>query len=79
MSPVSGGASGMDDLMGVFGNGGGDSSAAAPSSAGGFGGMSDSDIMNGFAGMDLSGQSGQGQAQQQPGGKKTNEDLLSLF
>lgn len=47
--------------------------------------MSDNDIMNGFAGMDLNGQ----QQQQQPpppaqqlneqGGKKTNEDLLSLF
>ncbi|KAL9114646.1 MAG: hypothetical protein Q9227_001324 [Pyrenula ochraceoflavens] len=48
-------ANNMDDLMGIFGNGA--DSGGAPPSGGGFGGMSDSDIMNGFAGMDLSGTS----------------------
>ena len=78
-TPQSAGANNMDDLLGVFGNG----NANAGASSSGFGGMSDSDIMNGFASMDLS-------ANQQPappqtqlnaggGGKKTNEDLLSLF
>ena len=66
----------MDDLMGVFGNG----NAAAPSS--GFGGMSDNDIMNGFAGVDLNAAQPPPASKQlngQSGGKKTNEDLLSLF
>lgn len=67
----------LDDLMGVFGNG-----DAGPSSSG-FGGMSDSDIMNGFASMDMSGGQQPPPAKQQlegsSGGKKTNEDLLSLF
>ncbi|KAK5942867.1 beta-adaptin [Knufia obscura] len=67
----------LDDLMGVFGNG----NSAAPSSAGGFGGMSDNDIMNGFAGMDLNTQQPPPPSQQLngQGGKKTSEDLLSLF
>jgi AP-1 complex subunit beta-1 len=84
MSPVSaeGPGNNMDDLMGVFGNGGG---SAAPMSAGGsgsgdafggLGGMSDDQVMNGFAGMDLGGAS---QGKQPEGNKKTNEDLLSLF
>jgi len=71
----------MEDLLGVFGNG--SSTSNVVSAASPFGGMSDSDILNGFASMDLS-------ANQQPpaapiqidgnaGGKKTNEDLLSLF
>lgn len=73
-------ANNMDDLLGVFGNGNADPAASSSSAA--WGGMSDSDIMNGFASMDLS-------ANQPPppktqmdgnaGGKKTNEDLLSLF
>ena len=72
-------ANNMDDLLGVFGNG--DAEASASSSSAAWGGMSDNDIMNGFASMDLS-------ANQSPpvkspdgsaGGKKTNEDLLSLF
>jgi len=73
-------ANNLDDLLGVFGNG--NSTAAAPSSSG-FGGMSDSDIMNGFAGMDLSGTHQPLPAKTQldggAAGKKTNEDLLSLF
>lgn len=71
-------ANNMDDLLGVFGNG---SSSTASTGATGFGGMSDSDIMNGFASMDLS-SSQPPPPQQQLGnasGKKTNEDLLSLF
>lgn len=83
----------MDDLLGVFGNGDSAAAATAPSmqsNLSGFGGMmSDSDIMNGFASMDLSGSQHPPPAKQQlddlgMGGsssqqKKTNEDLLSLF
>lgn len=64
----------MDDLLGVFGNG---SSSTLPTSSG-FGGMSDNDILNGFAAMDLS--QSQAPARQQltnPGGS-ASEDLLSL-
>ena len=67
-------AGNLDDLMGVFGNGN-----AAPSSSA-FGGMSDSDIMNGFAALDMSGANQPPPAKtQMDGSKKTNEDLLSLF
>lgn len=70
-------AGNLDDLMGVFGNG----SAAPPaSSMSAFDGMSDSDIMNGFAAMDMLGANQPPPASSQvEGGKKTNEDLLSLF
>jgi len=64
----------LDDLLGVFGNGN-DATHSA-----GFGGMSDNDIMNGFASMDLSSQQPPPPQQQlHETGKKTNEDLLSLF
>lgn len=72
----------LDDLLGVFGNG---SVATQPSSSSGLGGMSDSDIMNGFASMDLTGNHQPPPAKQQldggagTGSKQTNEDLLSLF
>ncbi len=69
-------ANNMDDLLGVFGNGG---SSTMPSSSG-FGGMSDSDILNGFATMDLS-QSQPPPPKQQlanTGGGSASEDLLSL-
>ena len=58
----------MDDLMGVFGNGTQNA-------------MSDGDIMNGFAGMDLRTSQPPPASQQLSGtgSKKTNEDLLSLF
>jgi hypothetical protein len=67
----------MDDLLGVFGNGG---PSTMPNTSG-FAAMSDSDIMNGFASMDLSGSQPPPPKQQldNAGGKKTNEDLLSLF
>jgi len=71
-------ANNMDDLLGVFGNGG---ASAGPSGSSPFGGMSDSDIINGFASMDLSGSQPPPAKQQldNASGKKTNEDLLSLF
>jgi hypothetical protein len=71
-------ANNMDDLLGVFGNG---NAAPAASSSSGFGGMSEDDIMNGFASMDLSSSQPPPPQQQlnNAGGKKTNEDLLSLF
>ena len=71
-------AGNLDDLMGVFGNGNANANATPASSA--FGGMSDSDIMNGFAAMDMSGANQPPPAKiQMDGSKKTNEDLLSLF
>ncbi|OCT47884.1 AP-2 complex subunit beta [Cladophialophora carrionii] len=66
----------MDDLLGVFGSGG---SSTIPSSSG-FGGMSDNDILNGFASMDLS-QSQPPPPKQQlasAGSNSASEDLLSL-
>ncbi|KIW50513.1 hypothetical protein PV05_09317 [Exophiala xenobiotica] len=70
-------ANNMDDLLGVFGNG---ESSTMPNTSG-FAAMSDSDIMNGFASMDLSGSQPPPPKQQldNASGKKTNEDLLSLF
>jgi AP-1 complex subunit beta-1 len=70
-------ANNMDDLLGVFGNGG---SSAAATSSGGFGGMSDSDILNGFASMEM-GSSQPPPAKQQlanASNSSASEDLLSL-
>lgn len=68
--------SNMDDLLGLFGDGGG-SASAPPAGAQ----MSNNDIMNGFADMSI--QSNQPPpATQQLGGepsKKSNQDLLDLF
>jgi AP-1 complex subunit beta-1 len=61
-------ANNMDDLMGLFGNGGGNPAAAA-------GGTDD--LMNGFSGLNMGDQAAPTPAQ--TGQKKTNEDLLSLF
>lgn len=61
----------MDDLMGVFGDGGGSNDS------GGFGAPSgDADLMNGFSGLDVS---GSGDAASADKGKKKNEDILDLF
>lgn len=66
-------ASSMDDMMGLFDTNG--SSTAVE----GMGGMQN-DMMNGFAGLDLSGVSQPPPPQQQlEGAKKTNEDLLGMF
>jgi AP-1 complex subunit beta-1 len=72
----------MDDLMGVFGNGGGSSGVGA--STGGFASSAmDADMMNGFASLDLMGGQSQAPVQQpQPQGqakKNANEDILGLF
>ncbi|KAJ5854169.1 hypothetical protein N7534_006712 [Penicillium rubens] len=58
----------LDDLLGVFG----DSGAAQPSSSG----ANSGDLMNGFSGLDLSGNAGPSQNTQT---KKSNDDILSLF
>lgn len=76
------GAGSMADMMGLFDmNGGSSGGAASTSASGGFG--QNDDMMNGFAGLDLSGSSQppppQTQLQQQGGQKKTNEDLLGMF
>ncbi|KKK16706.1 hypothetical protein P175DRAFT_090579 [Aspergillus ochraceoroseus IBT 24754] len=65
----------LDDLLGVFGDGGAMSSAGASAAPNGGAGA---DLMNGFAGLDLSGNS----MSPPPGGsqpKQTNEDIMSLF
>lgn len=65
------GGSSMDDMMGLF-----DTSGPSVEA-----GSAQNDIMNGFAGLDLSGasQPPPAQAQLQGAGKKTNEDLLGMF
>lgn len=72
-SPAVGGpaaSSNMDDMMGLFGNGG--PVAAAPASS--------NDLMNDFAGMNMGGMSEPPPAQEQLSqGKKINEDLLGMF
>jgi AP-1 complex subunit beta-1 len=69
--------SNMDDLLGLFGDGGGSGGGAPPANAQ----MSNDDIMNGFADMSI--QNNQPPPpQQQLGGepsKKSNQDLLDLF
>ncbi|KAF2724237.1 Adaptor protein complex beta subunit [Polychaeton citri CBS 116435] len=82
---------GMEDLMGMFGNGGG-TAAAPPATSGSFGTAGD-DLMNGFASLNMNGgqtQHQQQQQQQQPsttnqangaggGAQQGNDDLLGLF
>ncbi len=69
----------LNDLLGAF-DSGSSSTPTVPSNSG-FGGLSDSDILNGFASMDLAGSQPPPAKQQldMADGKKTNEDLLSLF
>lgn len=68
----------MDDLMGIFGNGG--AAAPASTSAGGFGQSSGADdLMNGFGGLDMGGGSQPPPPGEQIGQKKTNDDILGLF
>ena len=74
--PSMGGMSGMEDLMGL--------SEMGSSMSGGFGDSSNQDILNGFAGLDMSGSNQPPPAHEQlaMGGsseRKTNEDLLGLF
>lgn len=78
-SPVSGGAapsSSMNDMMGLF-------DMNDSNTNGGVNGGAQNDLMNGFAGLDLSGTSQppppQTQLYGETGGKKTNEDLLGMF
>ena len=67
-------ASSMDDMMGLF-----DTNGSSLATGAGTGAMQN-DMMNGFAGLDLSGASQPPPPQQQLGGaKKTNEDLLGMF
>ena len=61
-------ATAMDDIMGLFGSNG-----TQPASG-------EYDLINGFAGMDLSGMGQPPPPQTQlQGGKKTTEDLLGMF
>lgn len=83
-SPATGGAapkSNMDDLLGLFGDGGAGGGGGGASNAA----MTDDDIMNGFAGMNLSGNSQPPPPAQQLAGQttqpasKSNQELLDLF
>jgi hypothetical protein len=69
-TPTGQASNNLDDLLGVFG----DSGAAQPSSGANSGGSAD--LMNGFSGLDLSGNAGPSQNNQS---KKSNDDILSLF
>ncbi|KAJ9196918.1 hypothetical protein DTO164E3_4247 [Paecilomyces variotii] len=70
----------LDDLLGVFGSGG-DTAPAANTGFGGANGGASMDLMNGFAGLDLSGNSNPTSPPPTSGTqpKKTNEDIMSLF
>jgi AP-1 complex subunit beta-1 len=77
-SPAVGGAaqpqSNMDDLLGLFGDGGSGGPPAASAQ------MSNDDIMNGFASMSMeTNQPPPPQQQMGEASKKTNQDLLDLF
>ncbi|QKX57383.1 uncharacterized protein TRUGW13939_04495 [Talaromyces rugulosus] len=77
----------LDDLLGVFGN---DNAAAGSSSSnnnaaadlgglsGGFGETND-DLMNGFSSLNLTANNNPTSPGSSSNGKKTNEDILSLF
>lgn len=68
----------MDDLLGVFGDGGSAGPASGAPDTNGSGTGASGDLMNGFAGLDLSSNT----TSPPPGGnqpKKTNEDIMSLF
>ncbi|PLB52756.1 AP-1 complex subunit beta-1 [Aspergillus steynii IBT 23096] len=69
----------LDDLLGVFGDGAPSSSSGAGAAPNG--GSASADLMNGFAGLDLSSNNNP-TSPPPPGGsqpKKTNEDIMSLF
>jgi hypothetical protein len=68
--------SNMDDLLGLFGDGGGSGSAPAAGAQ-----MSNDDIMNGFASMSMETNQPPPPTQQLGGesSKKSNQDLLDLF
>jgi hypothetical protein len=67
--------SNMDDLLGLFGDGGGAAAPAQPTQ------MSNDDIMNGFASMSMDTNQPPPPTQQLGGepSKKSNQDLLDLF
>lgn len=78
--------SNMDDLLGLFGDGGGGGGGGASAGAGAgapAGQMSNDDIMNGFASMSMETNQPPPAGQQLGGGqqqgKKSNQDLLDLF
>jgi AP-1 complex subunit beta-1 len=71
-TPAAQASNNLDDLLGVFG----DSGAAQPSSGGANSGSGSADLMNGFSGLDLSGNAGSSQNNQS---KKSNDDIMSLF
>jgi hypothetical protein len=73
-APAPQGNNNLDDLLGVFG----DSGAAQPSSSTANGGGGSADLMNGFSGLDLSGNS----SPAPPAGdqsKKSTQDIMDLF
>ena len=77
------GFGGMEDLMGLSNGSGGEDlmggAGGGQMNGNAGGGMSNSDILGGFAAMDVQDTNQPPPAEQQLGGKKTNEDLLGLF
>ena len=70
----------LEDLMGVFGGGGGMTSDSGDGAYGANGGTAaDMDIMNGFAGLDLTGSTSQPAPTPSGAPKKNNQDILDLF
>lgn len=64
----------LDDLLGVFG----DSGAAQPSTSPANGGGASGDLMNGFSGLDISGNA-TSPAPADNQAKKSNQDIMDLF
>lgn len=78
----------LDDLLGVFGNGGNNNATATASAngsntsaladlSGGSGG--DNDLLNGFSSLNVNNNPTSPGTEASNGGKKTNEDIMSLF
>ena len=73
--PAPSSSNNLEDLLGVFGDG---NNGEATTSGPNYGGSSGADLLNGFSGLDLSGNAGSA-APPATNQKKTNEDIMSLF
>ena len=72
--------SNLDDLLGVFGDGGGNTAPPmAGPSTNGTGASASADLMDGLAGLNMSDNTTTSPPPQGNQQKKTNEDILSLF
>ncbi|KAJ5965527.1 hypothetical protein N7481_012241 [Penicillium waksmanii] len=75
-APAPQGNNNLDDLLGVFGDSGAAQPSSSSSPANGGGGGS-ADLMNGFSGLDLSGNTSPAPAGDQS--KKSTQDIMDLF